>query len=113
MEPIAVIGFSFKLPQDADDSSSFWEMLEAGRNVMTEWPSSRVNIDAFHNSDASQKNTVGVVSSYEDRWIEPTLIRYRSKLVGRISSIESRGCSMHLSSPSPRMKLLLWILNNA
>jgi acyl transferase domain-containing protein len=33
MEPIAIARFSFRLPQDAEDLSLFWNMLEAGRNV--------------------------------------------------------------------------------
>ncbi|CAG8952791.1 hypothetical protein HYFRA_00009036 [Hymenoscyphus fraxineus] len=57
MEPIAIVGYSFRLPQDAEDTSSFWEMLEAGKNVMTEWPASRINIDAFHAKGSSKQKT--------------------------------------------------------
>ena len=58
MEPIAIIGLSFKLPQDVKNESSFWEILEKGRNVMTEWPDSRVNVDAFYSSDSTKDNIV-------------------------------------------------------
>lgn len=58
MEPIAIIGLSFKLPQNAEDESTFWEILENGRNVMTEWPESRVNVDAFYDSDSTKDNIV-------------------------------------------------------
>jgi Beta-ketoacyl synthase, N-terminal domain len=61
MEPIAIIGLSFKLPQNAEDESSFWDILEKGRNVMTEWPESRVNVDAFYNSDSTKDNIVRFV----------------------------------------------------
>ncbi|KAK3385761.1 polyketide synthase PksD [Podospora didyma] len=44
MEPIAIIGLSFRLPDGAEDVSSFWDMLESGRNVMKEWPESRTNL---------------------------------------------------------------------
>lgn len=58
MEPIAIIGLSFKLPQSAEDESSFWEVLENGRNVMTEWPESRLNIDGFYSPDSTEDNIV-------------------------------------------------------
>ncbi|KAI0810057.1 polyketide synthase PksD [Xylaria sp. FL0064] len=48
MDPIAIVGFSFRLPHGAEDESSFWDMLANGQNVMTEWPESRANIDAFY-----------------------------------------------------------------
>jgi acyl transferase domain-containing protein len=50
MEPLAVVGFSFKLPQGIEDESHLWEVLSNGRNLMTEWPDSRANIDAFYDA---------------------------------------------------------------
>ncbi|KAI1806439.1 hypothetical protein F4811DRAFT_510997 [Daldinia bambusicola] len=44
---IAIVGLSFKLPQDADDDASFWNILENKRNLMTKWPESRVKTDSF------------------------------------------------------------------
>ncbi|KAK7930971.1 hypothetical protein PG985_001683 [Apiospora marii] len=32
MEPIAVVGLSFKLPQGAEDGSTFWDVLEKRKN---------------------------------------------------------------------------------
>lgn len=58
MEPIAIIGFSFKLPQGNEDEASFWETLLDGRTTMTEWPESRMNIEAFYDSDTLQENRV-------------------------------------------------------
>ncbi|KAI1452810.1 polyketide synthase PksD [Annulohypoxylon moriforme] len=58
MEPVAIIGFSFRLPQDVEDPSSLWGMLESGRNVMTDWPESRANVDAFSHSASATTNTV-------------------------------------------------------
>ncbi|KAI0594688.1 polyketide synthase PksD [Biscogniauxia sp. FL1348] len=58
MEPIAITGFSFKLPQGAEDEPGLWEILENGRNVMTPWPESRANIDAFYSLDPTQKNVL-------------------------------------------------------
>lgn len=58
MEPIAIVGFSFRLPQGAEDEDSFWEMLESGRNVMTEWPESRANISALYRGQSTANNTL-------------------------------------------------------
>jgi hypothetical protein len=55
MADIAVIGFSFKLPQDVDDDSSFWETLQNRRNLMTEWPESRIIGASF---EPNKKNKV-------------------------------------------------------
>ncbi|KAI8964593.1 hypothetical protein F5Y11DRAFT_355477 [Daldinia sp. FL1419] len=49
-DDIAVVGFSFKLPQDVNDVSSFWEVLENRRNLMTEWPESRIKNGSFESS---------------------------------------------------------------
>lgn len=58
MEPIAIIGFAFKLPQGAKDSESLWEILEEGRNVMTDWPESRINLDSFYDANPRNQNSV-------------------------------------------------------
>lgn len=60
MEPVAIIGFSFRLPQGAEDEDTFWDILKTGKNVMTPWPESRVNIDAFYRSNSGLKNTVSL-----------------------------------------------------
>lgn len=46
-DDIAIVGYSFKLPQGIDDDFSFWEVLQDRRNLSTEWPASRINIDSF------------------------------------------------------------------
>ncbi|KAI0540917.1 polyketide synthase PksD [Xylaria digitata] len=58
MESIAIIGHSFKLPQGVEDDSSLWDLLENARNVMTAWPESRINSDAFFQSDGNANNTM-------------------------------------------------------
>ncbi|RYP67344.1 hypothetical protein DL771_007288 [Monosporascus sp. 5C6A] len=58
MEPVAITGFSFRLPQGAEDEASFWALLEDGRNVMTEWPESRANLDAFYHQQSTINNTL-------------------------------------------------------
>ena len=60
LEPIAVVGFALKFPQDATSAESFWQMLADGRSAMTDIPKDRFNIDAFYNPS---KNMTGVVYS--------------------------------------------------
>jgi len=47
---IAIVGYSFKLPQDVDDDSSLWEVLQSRRNLMTPWPASRMSAGSFLNN---------------------------------------------------------------
>lgn len=42
-EDIAIVGLSFKLPQDVHDVASFWDVLENRKNLMTDWPESRMS----------------------------------------------------------------------
>lgn len=58
LEPIAVIGFSFKFPQGATSSAALWKMFEEKRCAMTEWPSDRINLDAFYHVDQNRCDTV-------------------------------------------------------
>lgn len=48
MEPIAVCGLALKFPGDASSVEEFWKMLCEKRNAMKEFPSDRLNINAFH-----------------------------------------------------------------
>lgn len=65
MDGIAIVGLSFKMPQDADDESGFWDMLEQRRNVMTEWPQSRTNIESHYDPNATSYNKVSILSHCE------------------------------------------------
>ncbi|KAF7558100.1 hypothetical protein G7Z17_g20 [Cylindrodendrum hubeiense] len=58
-DDIAIVGYSFKLPQDVNDDSSFWEVLENRRNLMTTWPESRFTTDAFMNNNARKTPGLG------------------------------------------------------
>ena len=58
MEPIAVVGFSFKFPQEATTPDAFWQVLREKRCAMTEWPRDRLNIDAFYHPDSKRLDTV-------------------------------------------------------
>ncbi|KAI9842656.1 MAG: Type I Iterative PKS [Sclerophora amabilis] len=56
LEPIAVVGFSLKFPQEATSPESFWGMLTEKRCTMTEWPKERINLDAFYHPDANRND---------------------------------------------------------
>ena len=58
VDPIAVVGLSLKFPQEATTAEAFWEMLDNGRSAMTEFPSDRLNVDAFYHPDSSRRGTV-------------------------------------------------------
>ncbi len=58
LEPIAVVGFSLKFPQEAISPDSFWEMLAEKRCAMTEWPKDRINLEAFYHADSNRMDTV-------------------------------------------------------
>ncbi|KAL2835135.1 polyketide synthase [Aspergillus cavernicola] len=46
LEGIAIIGYSFKFPSGVEDDLSFWEVLQNRRNLKSDWPSSRLDLDS-------------------------------------------------------------------
>lgn len=52
-EPIAVIGFGLKLPQQASTPAGFWDLLIRGRSARTETPADRFNAEAFYKATAT------------------------------------------------------------
>lgn len=63
VEPIAIIGFSLKFPGEASSSEGFWDMLESGRNAMTEFPADRINLQGHYHPDNSRLDEVRVQMS--------------------------------------------------
>ncbi|KAL1881225.1 Type I Iterative PKS [Diaporthe australafricana] len=63
LEPLAITGFSFKMPQSAVDEASLWNILVNGTNVMSEWPKSRANVDAHHDGGSKKPNTALVLGT--------------------------------------------------
>lgn len=58
VEPIAIIGFSFKFPQEATTPDALWQVLREKKCAMTEWPRDRLNVDAFYHPDSRRLDTV-------------------------------------------------------
>ncbi len=52
-EPIAVIGMSCRFPNGANDPASFWRLLRAGVDGITEIPPERWNVDEHYDPDPS------------------------------------------------------------
>lgn len=51
-EPVAIVGMSCRFPGGANSLEAFWDLLEEGRDGITEVPSDRWDIDAFYDDDA-------------------------------------------------------------
>lgn len=62
MEPVAIIGMSFKFPGGAETSEDFWKLLAEKRNVASKVPEDRYNVDAFWHPDSTKQNIVGCSS---------------------------------------------------
>jgi Beta-ketoacyl synthase, N-terminal domain len=58
IEPIAVVGFSLKFPQDATSPESFWKMLVEKRCATTQIPEDRLKLDSFYGTDKNRNDTV-------------------------------------------------------
>lgn len=64
LEPIAVVGFSLKFPQDAVSPDLFWKMITEKRCAMTEFPTDRISLNAFYHADGERSDTVSRFSSF-------------------------------------------------
>lgn len=58
LEPIAIVGISLRLPQAATSPQAFWKMLMEKRSAMTDIPSDRFNVNAFHEPGERKKGVV-------------------------------------------------------
>lgn len=63
MEPIAIVGFAFRLPGSVNDIESLMDILEQGRDLMGPWPDDRINLAAFYSPDNKKLNSVGSILS--------------------------------------------------
>lgn len=59
-DPVVVVGFAFRLPQDALSEESFWDIIYHGKSTNTEVPRSRYNVDGHHSRIAGHQGTVCV-----------------------------------------------------
>lgn len=64
VEPIAIIGLSITFPQNIKSLDSLWETLAEKKSAMTEFPKSRLNLDAFYDPDTERVNGVRFLSEF-------------------------------------------------
>ena len=69
IEPIAIIGFAHKLPQDVNSAESLWKMLLDRRSTMTEVPKNRWNIEGFYKPYGNRPSTVCLLSEFPDTFL--------------------------------------------
>ena len=50
-EPIAIVGMACRFPGDAEDLDGFWDVLAAGRNMVSALPADRFDLDALYDAD--------------------------------------------------------------
>ncbi len=63
--PIAIIGLAFEFPQGATSVESFWEMIVEGRSASIDFPSDRLNINAFYHPDENRPSSVKCTRTVE------------------------------------------------
>ncbi|WP_394845466.1 phosphopantetheine-binding protein [Pendulispora brunnea] len=51
-DPIAVVGMACRFPGNVDDPASFWELLQQGKDGISEVPKDRWDIDALYDPDS-------------------------------------------------------------
>ncbi|KAI4210919.1 MAG: hypothetical protein LQ351_006238 [Letrouitia transgressa] len=59
-EPIAIIGSACRLPGGASSSSKLWELLRNPRDVLSNFPSDRLNLSRFYSSDGEYHGSTDV-----------------------------------------------------
>jgi hypothetical protein len=111
LEPLAIIGFSLEYPQDADTPEGFWSVLEEGRDVVTDWPKDRINLDAFFYRDENQEQKVCAFTYRLD--LLPLLTCFDRNLCPELTlSRKILAPSMHHFLELVPQKQWLWIYSN-
>ncbi|KAF2800540.1 ketoacyl-synt-domain-containing protein [Melanomma pulvis-pyrius CBS 109.77] len=64
MEPLAIIGFSFRFPQDATSSEKFWTMMSEKRCAATRVPRDRFNVDGHYHSSKNRTDTLDLQEAH-------------------------------------------------
>lgn len=57
-EPIAIIGMSCRFPGGVHDKETFWDLLENGKDAITEVPKDRWNIETLYDKDPQAKGKI-------------------------------------------------------
>jgi hypothetical protein len=105
-EPIAIVGLAFQFPGGVITEDDFWDMMAEKKCLSTDFPTDRINIDAFYSPDDKKKNTVSLIMTC---WQYTPLTEYRFTPGKDTSSKMTYTNSMQLSSQYPLQRPLLWI----
>lgn len=62
IEAVAIVGLSFRFPQEACSTDSFWKMLMEQRSTATEFPKDRLSASALYHPDPNRRGTVNSLS---------------------------------------------------
>lgn len=62
-EPIALVGCSIRFP-GANSLSKLWELLRMPRDILEEFPSSRMNLESYYHPNGEHHGTTNVQKSY-------------------------------------------------
>ncbi|MGW7290360.1 SDR family NAD(P)-dependent oxidoreductase, partial [Streptomyces sp. NPDC054847] len=105
-EPLAVVGVGLRMPGDANDLTSFWNVLAEGRDTLSPIPTDRFDVDRFYDPDpdAEGKTYVRHASLLDDvasfdaaffgispREAEPMDPQHRLLLEAAWTSLENAG----------------------
>ncbi|MGW4690240.1 SDR family NAD(P)-dependent oxidoreductase, partial [Streptomyces sp. NPDC004244] len=105
-EPLAIVGVGLRMPGDAHDLDSLWDVLAEGRDTVSEVPADRFDIDAFHDADpdaegktyARHASFLGDVAHFDasffgisPREAEPMDPQHRLLLEAAWTSLENAG----------------------
>ena len=60
LEPLAIVGMSWRFPGEANSASSFWDILSHGKSAKSRIPENRFNVDAYYHPSADRNGSVGI-----------------------------------------------------
>ncbi|KAK5055904.1 hypothetical protein LTR84_012454 [Exophiala bonariae] len=95
-EPIAIVGFGFRLPGGATNAEGLWEILAEGRQCWTDVPESRYNWKGFHHANPDAKGTHNARGGF---FLEQNIADFDAQFFG-MSATES-------AAVDPQQRLLL------
>lgn len=58
LEPIAIVGYSFRFPGDATNSKAFWQMMMEKRCATSDTPEDRISISQWQHPDGKRRGQV-------------------------------------------------------
>jgi hypothetical protein len=65
-DPIAIVGFSFKFPQEGDTQDGFWKMLLEKLCAMTEFPADRMSVKGHYRKEKRQTTVIKTIHRSDD-----------------------------------------------